>query len=213
MIHEEDLPEVDAPPAIPQKLAFTPFLHFPGGDPSPPRVRSALPSSRNSHCLLAADCVAVCSAAIVCSAHCGSLLRLFWSLLCSPVRPAPPQHVYFCVLCAHAHEHIHMSRHVQMHTCTCTVCPPCALPALRVAQLSLHASRGCTFSPCQLRISCTAHSLHISSCVPRALRTSRTMHLMRRICCIACLARLARGTSRAAHSAPLHIPHRTPGVV
>ena len=141
----------------------------------------------------------------------GYCLALFWSVLCSPVRLAPPQHVDFCVylpmpmrvmcmgLCAHAREHrVLMSRHAQMHTRTCIICSPRALPTLRIAHFVARLAY-CTFD--------------LASCASLALRTFRIIHLMRHIRCIACLARLARGTSRAVHPAPLHIPHRTPGAV
>ena len=126
-------------------------------------------------------------------------VRLFWSVLCSPVQLAPPQHVDFCVylptpmrvmcmgLCAHAREHIHMSRHVQMHIRTCTICSPRALPTLRV---SLHALR---LAPLTLRV---AHLLHCAQLAHFKLRASRTAHL-------------SHYTFDASHS--LHCVPRSPG--
>ena len=133
----------------------------------------------------------------------GYCLALFWSVLCSPVRLAPPQHVDFCVylpmpmrvmcmgLCAHAREHrVLMSRHAQMHTRTCIICSPRALPTLRIAHFVARLAY-CTFD-----LASFAHLLHCAQLAHFKLRASRTAHL-------------SHYTFDASHS--LHCVPRSPG--
>ena len=151
----------------------------------------------------------------------GYCLALFWSVLCSPVRLAPPQHVDFCVylpmpmrvmcmgLCAHAREHrVLMSRHAQMHTRTCIICSPRALPTLRIAHFVARLAY-CTFdlascASLALRTTCTFQAACLAHCAPIALyiccvtfvalRASLAWRVAPRALCIPrlCTSRIAR---------------------
>ena len=173
MIHEEDLPEVDAPPAIPQKLAFTPFLHSPGGATPPPP--GCAPLYRLHETLIACWPLIVLlfvqqqSSAVHTAGHC-----FVCSGLCC-VRPSGLRRRSMFTSAFYVH------MHMNTFTCTCRGTYRCT----RARALCVHPAR---CPPCALHsFRCTPHVVapfHLASCVSLALHTTYTFQA-------ACLARCA----------------------